>query len=151
MDLNQRIQDEIKKSLPEEVGKALRERLAQADNFEHEMKSLTKDVEALNKKTVALEAGIKERDEKLKFSGDLAKREADVSARERKIEVEVKAIQLQCAGDRISDLKELMHAAFRNPEFIRHESGYRGAVVKTQYGEETRSLGDEKTIKTTQT
>lgn len=118
MNVQEQIMESVKKSLPTMQVEALKGELEKANQHE----ALVND----NKRRAAEKVDLqKEIDSLRKLVMDLEKqivRKEDLDLQERNLENKLLTNKAENLEARNSDLKELMHAAFRNPRFTTSET-----------------------------
>ena len=115
--MNLEIQEAIKKSLPNQVGEALKERLAQADRDAKEVKLLNDKINDWiklreeDKKTIEAYRKFEERNSKLE------EREKAVAEQERNLKLQTLEYQLNSEKEKTQFSKEVVMGLVRNTEY----------------------------------
>ena len=116
-DIEQRILDEIRKNMPEQVGDALRQRLEQADKDAAELERLKSSSKYLSDSHAELAFERDRLKDRLRQHDDLAKREAVVAERERQAEIEHLKMKLAAEESKTVFAKEVALGLVRNTEY----------------------------------
>ena len=122
MNITAEIKEVIRQNLPAAVGEELRAALTRLDELENKVvPQQALQISNLNAK-LAKDMGVEFREQKA------AERERTVDAREiavtkREIEIKIIEVKLECAAQRVADLKEVTLSVFANARFKYSESG----------------------------
>jgi hypothetical protein len=122
----------IEKNLSAEIGTALKERLAKADQDAIELRQAKADVQQMKEESYKQ----KDRADRLARDHDaMMKRCGDLDGREKALAIREATIELRegCASARIADMKYIVEAVFANNRFKYSMTGYMPAGCD-QYG-----------------
>lgn len=147
MAIQQDIKDAIAKNLPAAVGEELQERLKQADQFERENKSLTKQIEAANNLVSELNRQLAAHRKLDEREASLAERIVEVTTREIQLRATLAETLEQAANDKthaIFALAEIALGKRRYSETV-ERSGSRDNPTGDQYGN-YRNLHESETV-----
>lgn len=119
------ITDDIKKvieaQLPAAVGDLLKQRLLQADALEKHNADLQKIAEQNNRLIAELRGQLQDQAAVTRRAEEIKKQESAVAAREQACALN--EVRLECAKERIADLKEITAVVFSNNRFKYSEVG----------------------------
>lgn len=127
--MQKEIQEAINKNLPQEVGAILQERLKKADEDAIRIESLENSIKVLDDKNKHLsnENSILNN---LKIKQDtLNKREQELNLKE-----EIVKLKETHSSERISELRNVVHAVFRNPTYTTSRNLYQNKDNYDQNG-----------------
>lgn len=122
--LEQEMQEVIKKNLPAHVGDALKERLEQATKIEQDNKTLLDQVEKLKTSVTNTEAKYNACNVELialkAKESELQKKETNLFTKEKQLEIrEIRVLneitKKESAEKSVADLKEVIGIVFKNP------------------------------------
>lgn len=116
-----KINQAIKDSLPQQVGEALKLELAELTRLRTKTTQQAEEGSALRQICADKDTEIAQLNAKVKTDEDLAKREADVKLREFK--QELNDYKVQAANERRQEAVELVKLVFRSPVYTTATSG----------------------------
>lgn len=149
-ELNAEIRAAIDKSLPAQVGQALRARLEQAEANEKALKALGDAKEQLRSQLKTCEKDLAEALELLKTHEMLAVREKKVTEREIRSDLTLLQTKFEASEKSKAELFDLMKVVFKNPTITdsvfgcRNEQNQFGGTTSMPYNDNrTRTITKE--------
>jgi hypothetical protein len=115
--MNIEIQEAIKKSLPQQVGEALKQRLEQADKDSKEIKELKNTIAKIQGERITLQSKVTEYEKLDERNLKLTERENLVSQQERELKLTIADLKLAEAEKRNVDMVNLTALVFKSPVY----------------------------------
>ena len=131
--LEQEMQEVIKKNLPAHVGDALKERLEQAEKDAIKVTQLEEALQSKNVTIIGLEKQVADYQKFDERNATLETREKAVSEDERNLKITILEFQLNAEKEKTQFSKDVALGLVRNTEFRKHvfdsenQNGYTGA------------------------
>jgi len=126
------ISEIIRKNLPEQVGKILKDRLEYLEGIESDHKQISKMQDQLQDRIRQLKTQIEEKDELLARHATFDEREKIISARENKMDIHDARTELENERQKITLMERVLNTAFKSPIY---RSTYNHNVNRTDYAE----------------
>lgn len=115
MALDKKLQDAIKESMPEMVGKELRAMLEEGETAIDRVLALEVSLDDKNTHIDRLRTEVSALKVQLSQHAELSTRENKLAERERLLDLELLKVKLECADRRHVDFMGLMTTVFKNP------------------------------------